>query len=368
MSTLQKTALYNAHLQQAGKIVDFAGWEMPLHYGSQISEHLQVRKDAGMFDVSHMTVIDLEGPGCRGFLRHLLANDVGRLKQPGKALYSCMLNDDGGILDDLIAFYMTDTHYRLVVNAATRTKDVAWITEQSAAYDVKILEHTQTAMIAVQGPNARDKTHEALDPKTRAIARELGPFFGAYCDTELGQIFISRTGYTGEDGYEIILPADIAEIIWDKLLAAGIKPIGLGARDTLRLEAGMALYGTDMTEMTSPLISGLGWTIAWEPSDRNFIGRTELEKEKLHPGKLHFIGLIMDDRGMLRNHQTLFDVDGNDVGEITSGSFSPVIGKAIALARVKTEDQQYFIDVRGKQIPLRVVKPPFVRNGKICID
>jgi len=365
----KKTALYDAHVQQGAKIVDFAGWDMPLHYGSQIAEHKQVREDAGMFDVSHMTVVDLNGSGCRDFLLRLLANNIDRLQQLGKALYSCMLNEQGGIIDDLITFYMADDHYRLVVNAATRDKDLAWIEKQAKAFDVVICERSNVAMIAVQGPNARDRAHCALDGQTRNIAAALEPFFGAYSDTDNGQLFISRTGYTGEDGYEIILPQEQAANLWQALLDSGIKPIGLGARDTLRLEAGMALYGTDMDETTSPLVSGLNWTVAWEPADRDFIGRPALEKQRGTEGLDRFVGLIMDDRGMLRNHQPLIDDDSQAIGEITSGSFSPVIGKAIALARISASSTEHcYIEARGKRLRLRVVKPPFVRNGKICID
>jgi len=365
----KRTALYEQHVKQGAKIVDFAGWDMPLHYGSQIAEHRQVREDAGMFDVSHMTVVDLHGAGCRDFLRRLLANNIDRLKQAGKALYSCMLNEQGGIIDDLITFYLSDDHYRLVVNAATRDKDLAWINQQGEGFDVQIQERDDVAMIAVQGPQARNKARQAMDEPTAAIAASLGPFFGAYCDTSHGRFFISRTGYTGEDGYEIILPQQQAKRLWQDLLSAGIKPIGLGARDTLRLEAGMALYGTDMDETTSPLVSGLGWTVAWEPAERDFIGRQALEAERASPPTAQFVGLVMDDRGMLRNHQALLDDQGQAVGEITSGSFSPVIGKAIALARIRPDvDGHCYIDNRGKQQRLRIVKPPFVRNGKICID
>jgi len=366
----KKTALYDAHIQQGAKIVDFAGWDMPLHYGSQIAEHKQVREDAGMFDVSHMTVVDLNGAGCRDLLLKLLANNIDRLKQTGKALYSCMLNEQGGIIDDLITFYISDDHYRLVVNAATRDKDLAWIQKQAAAFAVTVKEQSDMAMIAVQGPHARDKAHRSFDEQTRTIAANLGPFFGAYCeDSTNGKTFISRTGYTGEDGYEIILPQQQAPRLWQALLNAGIKPIGLGARDTLRLEAGMALYGTDMDEQTSPLISGLGWTVAWEPAERDFIGRPALEAERAQVPTTQFVGLIMDDRGMLRNHQPIIDDDGNEAGEITSGSFSPVMGKAIALARIATTIHEHcFIEARGKRQRLRIVRPPFVRNGKICID
>jgi aminomethyltransferase len=364
-----RTALYDAHVKLGAKIVDFAGWDMPLHYGSQIAEHKQVREDAGMFDVSHMTVVDLNGAGCRDFLLHLLANNIDRLQQPGKALYSGMLNEQGGIIDDLITFYITDDHYRMVVNAATREKDLAWINKQAAAFAVQVQERSNVAMIAVQGPHARDKVHRALDEQTRNIAASLGAFFGAYSETDKGQLFISRTGYTGEDGYEIILPQQQAAAFWQALLDAGIQPIGLGARDTLRLEAGMALYGTDMDETTSPLVSGLGWTVAWEPSGRDFIGRQALESERAAPATAQFVGLIMDDRGMLRNHQPLIDADGQSIGEITSGSFSPIIGKAIALARLAPSvTENCYIEARGKRQSLRIVKPPFVRNGKICIN
>ena len=364
-----KTALYEEHVRLGAKIVDFAGWDMPLHYGSQIAEHRQVREDAGMFDVSHMTVVDLHGSGCRDFLRRLLANNIDRLKQPGKALYSCMLNEQGGIIDDLIAFYLSDDEYRLVVNAATRDKDLAWLNQQAAGFDVQVREQDDVAMIAVQGPQARAKTRQVLDEPTAAIAADLGPFFGTFCDSDRGRLFISRTGYTGEDGFEIILPQQQAVSLWQDLLAADIKPIGLGARDTLRLEAGMALYGTDMDETTSPLISGLGWTVAWEPADRDFIGRPALQEERRSSPTAQFVGLVMDERGMVRNHQVLLDDQGRTVGEITSGSFSPVIGKAIAMARLHPDVRDHcYVDNRGKLQRLRIVKPPFVRNGRICID
>ena len=245
----QKTVLYDKHVEYGGKIVDFAGWEMPVNYGSQMDEHHQVRNDAGMFDVSHMTVVDLTGAGVRAFLQHLLANDVAKLKERGKALYSCMLNHDGGVIDDLIVYYMNDDWYRMVVNAATRDKDLAWIDEQSAGFEVEINERADLAMIAVQGPHAREKAIEALPVDVVEAVSELDRFFGCDC----GEWFVGRTGYTGEDGFEIMLPDSEAPAFWDRLAEAGVKPCGLGARDTLRLEAGMNLYGSDMTETTSPL-------------------------------------------------------------------------------------------------------------------
>lgn len=361
----QRTALYDAHVALGAKIVDFAGWDMPLHYGSQIAEHQQVREDAGMFDVSHMTVVDITGEQAGDFLRYLLANNIGRLQQPGKALYSCMLNDKGGIIDDLITFFLSPSEYRIVVNAATRAKDLSWMQQQAEAYQVQVNERNDTAMIAVQGPKARERAHQALSNASRDIASQLGPFYGAYSD----DMFISRTGYTGEDGYEIILPQQQAATLWQALLDAGVKPIGLGARDTLRLEAGMSLYGTDMDETTTPLESGLGWTVAWEPAERDFIGRSVLQHQRDQGLTQKFTGLILDQRGMLRNHQTVFNQAGETIGEITSGSFSPVLGKAIAFARINKDcTDTCYIDQRGKLLAVRLVKPPFVRNGKACVE
>jgi aminomethyltransferase len=358
------TALYNDHLAAAGKLVDFAGWDMPIHYGSQIEEHHQVRRDAGMFDVSHMTVVDFTGTGVRDFLRHLLANDVNRLTQPGKALYSCMLNERGGVIDDLIVYYLSDTWFRMVVNAATRDKDLQWMHTQAHSFALSMQERQDLAMIAVQGPNARDKTRQALGDTVTA-AGDLKPFFAAEC----GDYFVARTGYTGEDGYEIMVPNEQASASWQALLAAGVKPSGLGARDTLRLEAGMNLYGQDMDETTTPLESALGWTVAWEPDERNFIGRPALEAQRANKPENKLVGLVLLDRGVLRHGQRVFAGDGLPEGVITSGSFSPTLGKSIAFARVPAQaTDRCEVDIRGKRLAARVVKPPFVRFGTSCID
>jgi len=356
----QKTVLYDKHVEYGGKIVDFAGWQMPVNYGSQMDEHHQVRNDAGMFDVSHMTVIDLTGAGVKAFLRHLLANDVARLKDPGKALYSCMLNQQGGVIDDLIVYYLNDGWYRMVVNASTRDKDLAWIDQQSAGYEVDIRERPDLAMIAVQGPHAREKAIEALPVDVVEAASVLGRFFGCDC----GEWFVGRTGYTGEDGFEIMLPDSAAPAFWDRLADAGVKPCGLGARDTLRLEAGMNLYGSDMTETTSPLISGLGWTIAWEPEERDFVGRSALQKERDNGVTQKLVGLVLEDKGVLRSHQKVI-VDGIGEGETTSGTFSPTLKQSIALARVPKDTGDHCqVEIRGKLLNARVVKPVFVRDGK----
>jgi aminomethyltransferase len=354
-----KTALYDTHILQGAKIVDFGGWDMPLHYGSQIEEHHAVRRDAGMFDVSHMGVVDLTGDRVREFLKSLLANDVDRLRIPGKALYSCMLLPSGGVIDDLIVYFMSDTWFRVIVNAGTRDKDLAWIRRHAAAFAVSVALRLDLAVIAIQGPNAREKTLPLLEPAQRIVARELAPFFGGTCDAW----FIARTGYTGEDGFEVMLPADDAAKTWNALRAQGIRPAGLGARDTLRLEAGMNLYGNDMDEDHHPLESGLAWTVAFEPSERDFIGRRALENLRRTSGD-ELVGLLLEERGVLRSHQKVVPA-----GEVTSGTFSPTLNRSIALARVpRTASSGVQVEIRGKLHAARIVKPPFVRHGKALIS
>lgn len=356
----KSTPLYDQHVACGGKMVDFAGWNMPLNYGSQIEEHNAVRSDAGMFDVSHMVVVDLQGVGVRAFLQKVLANDVARLKDNGKALYSCMLKEDGGVIDDLIVYYMDDAWFRMVVNAATREKDLAWLREQVQGYDVVVNERDDLAMIAVQGPNACDQTHAVLSMAQVEAAAGLNPFFGV----ESEGFFIARTGYTGEDGYEIMVPNDVAAKLWDDLLHQGVRPCGLGARDSLRLEAGMNLYGSDMDEGISPLEAGLNWTVAWEPAERDFIGRKALDAQRERGGLRKFVGLVLQDKGVLRAHQSV-TLNGEVVGETTSGGFSPTVGKSIAFARVSADvADECCVEVRNKQLACKVVKPPFARHGE----
>jgi aminomethyltransferase len=359
-----KTPLYAAHIEQGAKIVDFGGWDMPLHYGSQMEEHHAVRRDAGMFDVSHMAVLDLSGGKVREFLQFLLANDVARLKTFGKALYSCMLLPDGGVIDDLIVYFMSETWFRLVVNAGTRDKDLAWIRRHAADFSVSVVERTDLAMIAVQGPNARQKAATLLGAAQQSAALELKPFVGA----PFGSWFVARTGYTGEDGFEIMIPAADALDAWNRLYEAGVMPAGLGARDTLRLEAGMNLYGNDMDENHHPLESGLAWTVAFEPATRDFLGRQALEKAQRSGGEA-LVGLLLEERGVLRSHQKVL-VDGeSSSGEVTSGTFSPTLGCSIALARVPdTAHKSVQVEIRGKLHSARIVKPPFVRHGKPMIE
>jgi aminomethyltransferase len=341
-------------------MVDFTGWEMPINYGSQIDEPHRVRSDAGMFDVSHMTMVDIRGEGTRPFLSKLLANDVAKLQQSGKALYSCMLNERGGVIDDLITYFFQENWFRLVVNAATREKDLAWINRQGEAFDVTITEHPELALIAVQGPQARRQVYSLLTETEAAAADGLKPFFAA----QLGSLFVARTGYTGEDGFEISMDASAAEAFWNQLLEAGVAPCGLGARDTLRLEAGMNLYGQDMDESVTPLESGLAWTVAMK-DERPFIGREALAAQKTNGVKHALAGLVLEDRGVLRPHQKVITANGE--GETTSGGFSPTLKKAIAFARVPAGSEgNCEVDIRGKQRVARIVKPPFARNGAVC--
>ena len=360
----KKTVLNEIHREMGARMVPFGGWDMPVHYGSQIEEHHAVRQDAGMFDVCHMTVVDLRGAGVRSFLSRLLANDVGKLQSPGRALYSCMLRPDGGVIDDLIVYFLTEDWFRLVVNAATTDKDLAWITEQATGSDVEVEARFDLGMIAVQGPNAPAKAQALLPEGLGAAAMGLKPFNAVYQDAW----FVGRTGYTGEDGFEIMLPEGQVADLWRALAGAGVRPCGLGARDTLRLEAGMNLYGNDMDEQHSPLVSGLGWTVAFDPPGRDFIGRAALERQK-HAGDLpRFIGLVLEGKGVLRDHQKLRDGD-REVGEITSGGFSPTLQRSIAMARVARDaGDDLSVDIRGRLLPVRRVKMPFARNGKACIE
>jgi aminomethyltransferase len=360
-----KTVLNATHRALGARMVDFGGWDMPINYGSQIEEHHAVRRDAGMFDVSHMTVVDLHGARARDFLRHLLANSVDKLKVHGKALYSCMLDEQGGVIDDLIVYFFDDSHYRVVVNAATRAKDLAWIEKQAAPFGVEVKERPDYAMIAVQGPNARGKVLDLLHAEDRPRIEKLGKFAAAAAQGPGGMpLFVARTGYTGEDGFEILVPEEKAVALWEALAAAGVRPAGLGARDTLRLEAGMNLYGQDMDETVSPWEANLGWTIVLDEG-RDFIGRAALEKQKAEGVKRVMVGLVLDEKGVLRHGQKVLTANGE--GEILSGSFAPTLEKAVAFARIPAgEPGDIRVDIRGREVPVRRVKYPFVRDGKPC--
>lgn len=358
----QRTALYEAHLEAGAKMVDFHGWDMPLNYGSQIEEHHAVRRASGMFDVSHMAIVDVTGPEAKAYLRHLLANDVEKLKASGKALYSAMLNEEGGVIDDLITYHFNDESYRVVVNSATRDRDMAWLQQQAGEFDVQVTERTEFGMIALQGPDAPEKIKAIVSKEEHAQIAEMKPFFGA----QFSDLFVATTGYTGEAGYEIIVPVKDVVNVWNKLKAADVQPAGLGARDTLRLEAGLNLYGQDMDESVSPLAANMAWSLALEPADRNFVGREALEKAK-EAGTEKLIGLVMTEKGVLRAGQKVV-VEGGE-GVITSGTFSPTLGVSIAMARVpKPVGETAQVEMRKKMVTVKVTKPSFVRNGKAVVE
>ncbi|MBA4285885.1 MAG: glycine cleavage system protein T [Xanthomonadaceae bacterium] len=359
---LKQTALHAEHLRLGARMVDFAGWDMPIQYHSQLDEHHAVRSAAGMFDVAHMSAIDLLGAQTRDFLRHLLANDVARLQSPGKALYSCMLNHDGGVIDDLIVYFIDDSWFRLVVNAGTTDKDLAWLQTEACAFGVEVRQRRDLGILAVQGPGARARVHAVLPPDLAERASALTPFSAAWH----GELFVGRTGYTGEDGYELIVPHDDLQVIWRALLAAGVSPCGLGARDTLRLEAGMNLYGQDMDETVSPLECGLAWTVSLTDAHRRFVGREALEALRATLSR-KAIGLVLEGRGVLRGHMPV-RAAGGALGEITSGGYAPTLKGSIALARIPLDARGPFeVEIRGQWHAVREVKPPFVRHGKVLV-
>ena len=370
-TNLKRTILFETHQNAGAKLVDFGGWEMPVNYGSQIEEHLATRTNCGIFDVCHMAAVDVIGKDAKSFLEKVVANNVNKLKNNGQALYGCLLNEQAGVIDDLIV-YRLDPNYRLVINAATAHTDLEWLNQQATAFnDVKLiprradLNNSQNpqGMIAVQGPNALNVIKQAI-PALANATNELKVFHAASVETPLGEVMIARTGYTGEDGAELLLPVANTAKAWDLLVAAGAQPAGLGARDTLRLEAGMNLYGQDMNDQTSPLDVGLSWTID-RSTERNFIGRSALEKT---PQQFVFMGLILQDKGVLRAHQIVKSKKGQ--GEITSGTFSPSLQKSIALAKLplNTEVGEIVkVVIRDKELNAVVVKAPFVRHGKALV-
>lgn len=359
----KRTALYDEHLRLHARVVPFGGWDMPLHYGSQIEEHQAVRLDAGVFDVSHMGILDIQGKDAKTFLQYLLANNINKLTTPGKALYGCMLNEAGGVIDDLITYFVADNNYRLVINAITTEKDLQWIQKQAKNFEVSCQLQPKYAMIAIQGPNSISKTYQAFpELKNNLVNLKHFHFFMHQ------NWFIAKTGYTGEDGVEVILPIEEVVSFWRKLLEQGIKPCGLGARDTLRLEAGLNLYGQDMDETVTPLESNLAWTVALNSSGRHFIGRKILEEQLKTGVPKKLCGIMLQDRGVLRSHQKVFIDEENCIGEITSGTFSPTLKESIGFARLDANyaeiDQKCWVDIRGKHLKAKIVKLPFVTRRK----
>ncbi len=365
----RETPLFELHRALGARIVHFGGWSMPLHYGSQVEEHHAVRRAAGVFDVSHMGIVDVSGPDARALLETLLANDVGKLKSAGQALYSCMLEGSGGVVDDLIVYFLgPEPGFRVVVNGATRDGDLAWMRGHAAGRRVEIAERTDLALLAVQGPVARDRVATLLaglsGPDEAETALRLERFQGL----PIGRWFVARTGYTGEDGFEVMMPAAEAERAWRQLNALGVKSCGLGARDTLRLEAGLNLYGEDMDRSTHPYESGLGWTVALAPLTRHFVGRAALEAIVREGSPRKLVGLVLEGRGVLRAHQKVV-APGAGAGTVTSGTFSPTLQRSIALARVPADaGARVQVDIRGQALDARVVEPPFVRHGRSLLS
>ncbi len=359
----KQTPLYDQHIAAGARIIDFHGWLMPLHYGSQLNEHHAVRRAAGLFDISHMTIVDLDGTEAREYLRYLLANDVAKLTQPGKTLYSVMLNHDGGVVDDLIVFFVAENVYRLVLNAATRDQDMDWLRTHSRAFSVNIEERDDLSLLSLQGPDAMAKLAAVLSPPQQLAVSNMPPF----CCKQFSDWFIATTGYTGENGFEIALPDHQVNDLWQTLLDAGVQAAGLGARDTLRLEAGMNLYGQDMDQLTSPFAANLGWTIAFQPEGRKFIGREAAEAQRTSTRQRQ-VGLLMTEKGVLRKNMPVSFLADHD-GIITSGAYSPTLGCSIALARApRSAGITAEVEIRGRQVEVHVTQPAFVHHGKPLID
>ncbi|MHB1543118.1 MAG: glycine cleavage system aminomethyltransferase GcvT [Gammaproteobacteria bacterium] len=359
----QKTPLYGLHQLLGAKLIDFSGYLMPLHYGSQLDEHHRVRTRVGVFDVSHMGIVDIEGPDAGDFLRRLLANDVARLKNPGRALYSCLLNPAGGVLDDLIVYSRAPGRYRLVLNASRKDLDTGWMRSEIRALRVTLEPRPDLGLLALQGPGAQAALEMVFSTDFASRLGALKPF--AFLEGEEG--FVARTGYTGEDGFEIALPEDRLVEAFSTWVDGGVAPIGLGARDTLRLEAGLNLYGQDMDETTSPLESNLAWTVCWDPVDRNFIGRGALEQQRREGLSRCLTGVILSGPGVLRSHQELRDGE-RSIGMITSGTFAPTLGTAIGLARVVApRPMEAQVVIRDRPHPVRWQTPPFVKRGQVLV-
>lgn len=355
------TPLYNCHLSANAKMVDFSGWQMPINYGSQLQEHNSVRNNCGIFDVSHMLAVDIIGSQAEDFLRYILACDVIKLKS-NSAQYGCMLNNEAGIIDDLITYKISNNYFRIVINAGNRVSDVEWFRENASKFDVSITTLDDLAIVAVQGPNAIDVVCKSVSKNIANDLESLKPFTFKQ-DREW---FFARTGYTGEDGFEIMMPADQSIEFWNKILSNGAEPVGLGARDTLRLEAGMHLYGSDMNSTTTPLERGLGWSVDLSDESRDFIGKESLLEFKSNGVSTKWAGVVLREKGILRSGQEIV-FDNGSIGYITSGSFSPTLGFAVGLAYIPKTGSNPKVTIRKKQLEIELVKPRFVKNNKSLI-
>jgi len=346
--TLLRTPLYDRHVALGARMVPFAGWEMPVQYEGVIQEHRAVRTDAGAFDVSHMGEIDVEGPRVHEFLQSLLSNDLGRLED-GHAQYTLLANEPGGIIDDLIAYRLSQFHYLLVVNASNREADFRWIKEREISGTEVRDVSDEYALVAVQGPSAIAK-----------LGLEAAPSF-TFAEALIDGIecMVNRTGYTGEDGCEVLCMAEDGAALWDAVLARGVTPCGLGARDTLRLEASLPLHGNDITPETDAISAGLGWTCALATKD--FTGAEELRRVKEHGPERKLVSFVMEEKAIPRQGMPI-----ENGGEVTSGTHSPMLDIGIGMGYVPAEHAapgtELTIDVRGKPRRARVVKRPIYKR------
>ena len=341
-------------------MVDFHGWSMPINYGSQINEHNSVRENCGIFDVSHMTILDFKGDDAETFVRKLISNDIKKLTEPYAGLYSAMVNEQGGVIDDLIAYKM-ENGYRLVVNCATRGEDLKWISSKSLNFKVEMTERDDLSMIAVQGPRSLDVLSSCPAPIVRALESKKRQQ-GVYGNN----MFATKTGYTGEIGFEVILPHEQAVNLWQNAIDAGAVPVGLGARDTLRLEAGMNLYGFEMDESITPFECNMSWTVDFSDTDRDFYGKKALENILKEENYNELVGIMLDERTILRQGQKLWFNENKDLdGIVTSGTYSPTLKKPIALARIPKADlKSCFTEVRDKKVFAKIGSPKFIKEGK----
>lgn len=362
MSELKRTPLYATHVALGAKMVEFSGWEMPVQYSGIIKEHHAVRESAGLFDVSHMGEFVIKGSGALKAIQYLLTADFSHLKV-GQCMYTMMCYPSGGVVDDLIVCKTGEEEYMLVVNAGNIDKDWAWINEQLADFDIEITDISQqTALLALQGP----KASEVLQQLTDASLGDLKPFWLTRGEVAGKSCLISRTGYTGEDGFEVYCDAGDAPLIWDSILETGkgiVEPAGLGARDSLRFEAYMPLYGHELDENITPLEAMLGKFVALDKDD--FIGREALLKQKEEGVPRKIRGLEMIGRGIARAGYPV-KKDGQVIGHITSGMPAPTVGKNLGMALIKSEFAEFGtevdVEIRGKDVKAVIIKPPFLQK------
>jgi aminomethyltransferase len=362
MSQLLRTACHDWHVAHGGRMVDFAGWEMPVQYSAIVAEHHAVRRAAGLFDIAHMGRLKFTGPEAAKLLDHLVTNDVTSLAV-GQIKYALITNEQGGILDDVLVYRLDDA-FLLVVNASNRKKILDWIENHRGRFQVTVEDQTVPRfMLALQGPKAQALLQSLVDADLASIKY----YFGTPARVMQQSAYVSRTGYTGEDGFEVIIPVDHARALWEALIAAGtpvgLLPAGLGCRDTLRLEAGMPLYGHELNETIDPFTAGLAFGIRLDAGE--FIGRGALAAAKANPERLRRVGLELAGKRIAREGALVFAGD-NQVGRVTSGTFSPTLERSIAMAYVPAAQSavgtDLSVDIRGQREPAKIVKLPFYKR------